>query len=202
MLRRLLPAVVVVLAVALGGAGCADDVSPAARIGDLTITDEDLLTEIDSWVSSPTLLREVQAVVSDVSEVQGPSRRSYDTQFVDFVLYNRIQFELHNAEFERLGLEVDDQLLAEVEQGFLGESSPVILDELGAYGDRLVRDIARQFTVQESLAEGYASWYAEAIRDPSIEVSPRYGTYDRATGNVVPPEGPRPAPSGDLFVEP
>ena len=71
-----------------------------------------------------------------------------------------------------------------------------VLDELGDYGDQLVEDVARSFRLQTELADGYAAWAAEAYPAADIEVSPRYGTFDLATGLVDPPEGPA-TPQGD-----
>jgi len=190
--RRLLPCLAAsVLVAVLGASGCADEVSPAARIADVTVTDDELLAEVEAWASSPSLLTELQVDVPG-----GAAAGSYDMEFVDFVLYNRINFELHDAQFEELGLELDEGLRQEVEAGFLGQSSAAALAELGDYGDVLVDDVARQIAVQEAMGDEYQGWFADAGRS-DIEVSPRYGRWDEAVGFVVSPDGPRPAPADD-----
>ena len=54
--RRLLPLAALALAVALG-AGCAEDVSPAAQVGDtITISNTDLMDEVETWADSPGMV--------------------------------------------------------------------------------------------------------------------------------------------------
>ena len=196
--RRLLLTVATLgLAVALA-AGCADDTDPAARVGDATVSHDDLLTEVEAWASSPTLLEQLQ-----VPGTGSPTGTGYSTEFVDLVLTNRVAFELHNAEFEARGFELSDQELEAVRTGLLGDPdvTATALDELGAYGEDLVADVARQFKLQTELADEYAIWAQEAFTQEDIEVSPRYGTWDSASGAVLAPEGPRPAPGSASSFE-
>jgi hypothetical protein len=195
--RLLLTAGALGLAVAMGGAGCADDVNPAARVGDSTVSHDDLMAEVEAWAGSPTLLTQLQ--VADTGAEDG---NRYTTEFVDLVLTNRVAFELHNDEFEARGLELTDQQLEEVRAGLLGDPAvtAAALDELGApYAEQLVADVARQFEVQTVLDDEYATWAEDTFTRTDIEVSPRYGTWDTASGAVLAPEGPRPAPGGPTF---
>lgn len=198
--RRLVSLAALVLAVA-SSAGCADDVAPAATVGDVTeISNDDLMAEVAAWAESPGMLAALQ-----ISEPAGAAEGSYATAFVDNVLTFRLTFELHNAQFEELDLELSDQQLDEVRSGLFGDAatSAEVLDELGQrVGDRLVEDAARRFAVTEAMGEeGYGQWLSEAYTSTEIEVNPRYGSWDRVSGSVVPPEGPRPAPSADPFAE-
>jgi hypothetical protein len=194
--RPLLSLAALALAGALGGAGCADDVSPAATVGDTTVSDEDLMTEVEAWAGSPTLVSTLQ-LADPVS-----TGSSYSSAFVGDVLEYRIGFEVNNAEFERLGLELTDADLEDVRTNLFQDAAATqaVLNELGDYGDQLIEDVARSFKVQSELADGYQAWAAEAYPAADIEVSPRYGTFDLATGLVDPPNGPA-TPNGDLFVE-
>lgn len=193
MLRRLLPPLVIGLAL-LANAGCADAVSPAARVGDVTISNEELLDEVAEWAASPTLL-----AMLGVGSIEGDGPGSYSTAFVDFVLGNRISFEIHRAQFAKLDLELSVQDLRDVRAGLFQdpEATQAVLEELGtSYSERLVEDVARQFVVQQEMGDGYDAWAAEAFGADEIEVNPRYGTWDRSTG-IVPPEGPiQPAGNG------
>jgi hypothetical protein len=184
------------LAGALGGAGCADDVSPAATVGDTTVSDEDLMTEVEAWAGSPTLVSTLQ-LADPVS-----TGSSYSSAFVGDVLEYRIGFEVNNAEFERLGLELTDADREDVRTNLFQDAAATqaVLNELGDYGDQLIEDVARSFKLQSELADGYQAWATEAYPAADIEVSPRYGTFDLATGLVDPPNGPA-TPNGDLFVE-
>jgi hypothetical protein len=188
----LLSLAVLGLAVALGGAGCAERVAPAARVGDATVSHDDLIAEVEAWAGSPTLLTQL-----GVASTGASGGNKFSTEFVDFVLTNRISFELHNAEFEAQGLELSDQELADVRTGLFSDPNvtAAVLDELGKpYAEQLVADVARQFAIQTALADGYAAWAQETFTGTDIQVSPRYGRWDKTSGAVVAPEGPRAAP--------
>lgn len=189
MLRRLLPAVVVVLALGTT-AGCADDVAPAARFGDHTITTDELMAMVEEWAGIPAL---VQAVGG--TDPLGAGASTYDTQFVDAVLTNELRFRIHEVEFDRQGLEVSPEEIA----GVRGQLALEGVDE--DVLDELALAFARIFKVQEALAEGYEAWAVEAFTD--VEVNGRFGRWDPALQAVLPPDGPRPAPGddGDLFAE-
>ena len=194
---RRLPLSVAVAGLALAVAsGCADETDPAARVGDATVSHDELLSEVEAWAGSPTLLQQLQVPGSGSASGTG-----YSTEFVDLVLTNRVSFELHNSEFEARDLELGDQEVEEVRAGLLGDpnATAAALEELGAYGEQLVADVARQVRVQTELGEGYEAWAAEAFGGDDIEVSPRYGSWDGATGAVLAPEGPRPAPGTSTF---
>ena len=195
--RKLLPLVALVLAVGLA-TGCADQVAPAARVGDATVDHDELMAEVEAWAGSPTLLEQLQ-----VTETGSDGDDRYNTEFVDFVLTNRVSFELHNQEFEDRELELSEQTLDEVRNGLFSDPSVTakVLDELGEpYAEQLVADVARQFEVQSLLAEEYASWAAESFTSEDIEVSPRYGRWDTTSGAVLAPEGPRSEPSAPLIT--
>jgi hypothetical protein len=196
-LRRLVPAVAAVLALGSGAGGCADDLSPAARVGDLTITHDELMDEVEQWTESPRL------VELFLGAPPAPTEGRFDAQLVDVVLSNRISFEVYRAEFEARGLEVDDGLREEIRVGIFQDpaDSAAVLEQLDpTFGDRLIEDIARQFVVQSALSDQLIQFEDDAFSD--IEVNPRYGRWDAASRSVVPPEGPRQAVSDDLTVEP
>jgi hypothetical protein len=189
----------VALVVALG-AGCADDVAPAAQIGDVSVTTDELFDELDQWASSPTLLAQLQ-----VGSLRGASPESYDMQFVDFVLSNRISFVLHNEQFDALGLDLSDAELAEVRASLFANPgiTAAVLGELSTeYGDNLVADVARQFAVNRTLGESYNQWSADAFTTTDVEINPQFGTWAQSTGSIEPPPGPRPAPIADPFADP
>lgn len=187
------------LVVLLGGlaAGCADDIAPAVRVGDTAeISDDELLAEVAEWSGSPTLITQL-----GVTSTEGAGAGSYDTDFVDFVLTTRVSFELHNAQFRELGLELSDEDLARQRDALLGDpaASAAVLGELSpAYAERLVADAARQAAVRDAMGDGYSAWQVEVFTGADIEVDARYGRWDPQSGSVVPPSGPLPAPSDPL----
>jgi hypothetical protein len=195
--RRLL----LVALVLVGGlsAGCADDVAPAVSIGDRTITTRQLLDEVAEWAESPTLAEQL-----GITDVNGSGEGSYGMAFVGFLLTNRISFEVHNAQFEALDLALTDEERQQVRDGLFPDpaASAAVFEELStAYGERLVDDVARQFAVGQAMGAEYDAWRLDALSGDDIEVNPKYGSWDPVAGQLVPPEGPRAAPSGDPFVE-
>ena len=191
--RRLLALAAVALLSLVTTAGCANDVSPAARVGDVKISNDALLDEVAEWNNSATLLSFFQLAGTP----EGGAQR-YPMSFVDVVLTNRISFELHKAKFEELGLELTDTDLEDMRAGLIGDptSSAQVLEELSsAYGNRLVEDVARQAMVANTLGDQYEPWAREAFAGKEIEVNPRYGTWDPESAQITPPEDPKADPS-------
>jgi hypothetical protein len=197
--RRPLALVAVVLAAALS-AGCADDVAPAATVGkDIVITHDELMAEVEEWVKSPTLVKELE-----VPEAEGAGPGSYSTSLVDLVLTNRIQFDVHHQQLEELGLSVPDEALASIRNELVRDAATTlaVAGELDReFFDQLVMAVAERTTVGQAMdAEAYQTWLAEALAD--VEINSRYGAWDAAARVVLPPTGPRPAPGRDLLVTP
>lgn len=188
--RRLLALAAVAAFVLVTSAGCASEVSPAARVGDVKISNDALLDEVAEWNGSGTLLSYFQ-----LTEAPAGGAQRFPMAFVDVVLTNRISFELHRAKFDELGLELTDQDLAAMREGLIGDpqSSAQVLAELSSsYADRLVEDVARQAAVAGALGDGYEQWARSAFA-ADIEVNPRYGTWDPTTAQITPPDDPKAA---------
>jgi hypothetical protein len=183
--RRLATLVALVLVASLG-AGCAEGGVPAASVGDsIEITNEELMDEVAHWAASPALLEQV-----GVPTAEGAAPGSYSSSLVDVVLTNRIRFDVHREQFEALGLAVDPEATDTLQEQLAG-----VLDEVSpAFGEQLVGDLVRVSGVSEAMGQEYTPWFAE-ITGSDVEVSSRYGTWDRQAATVVPPEGPRPAPT-------
>lgn len=190
MLRRLFAPLVLGLAL-VASSGCADTVVPAARVGDVTISNADFLDDVARFYESQ--------VEGGGDPLAGMPPGTYPMDEVSGILQDYVYFELHNKEFEELGLELDDDLrdeaLAEQFGGLDGarEAFSGFGDELAT---KLIDDLARAYVVQQDLGAGYEEWLNSIVASTDIEVNPRYGTWDPASG-LVPPEGPiRPMPSG------
>lgn len=187
--QRLLALVFAALTLAVT-AGCADDVSPAARIGDLKISNEAFLDEMAEWAGN-------RAAV-DEQVLQDSSPGTYPLELTRQLLQQRIDFELHNLEFERLGLALDEEMRDRALTIVFGDPSAAE-EPLSEFSDdfaqRYTDDVARQIAVTDELGdEGYGEWREQAYAETDIEVSPRYGTWDRETGQIVPPAGPSESP--------
>jgi hypothetical protein len=183
--RRLLVPAVALLAL-LGAAGCADDVSPAARVEGTTIGNDELLDEVAQWAGNPAAV--------DPAMLAESSPGTYPLELVRQLLAQRIDFELHNQGFDELGLELTDELREQALTVLLGD--PAAAEQaFGAFSaefaGRFTDDVARQVALQEELGdEQYAEWRTEAYADADIEVNPRYGSWDDETAQIVAPSGP------------
>jgi hypothetical protein len=188
--RRLLALVVTALALA-AVTGCADDVSPAVRIGDTTISDDELFDEVAEWAGNEPLRTEFR-----LPAAEGQGIGTYSMDFTGQVLITRMQFEVHSRQFEELGLELSDDERADMRERLLGDpelTARVLRSFSEDYGNRLVEDAARQFAVQQAMGAEYEAWAAEALDPKDVEVSPRFGTwtFTEAEGyRLVPPDGP------------
>lgn len=189
MSRRLLALATAALA-ALASAGCTDDVAPAAQIGDVRITESELLDEVAEWAENPALLSVVQFPEELVDGEGSGEGSTYSTALVDFVLGSRVSFEVHRAEFERRGLELPDEVLDSVRRELFGPQTDAVADQISKeYFDRLVEDVAIRLHLAEELGQGdYDEWLADATEE--VEVNPRYGSWDGESSAVVPPLDP------------
>jgi hypothetical protein len=188
--RRLVPLVALVLVVAVG-AGCADDVAPAARAGDsIVITNDELMTEAAEWAGSPALLKQVNDPA-----VEGAAPGSYSTDLIGVVLTYRLTFELHREQFDALGLSLSDADTATL----ASQLSAVTAQLSPAFANRLVEDLARVNAVSTAMGDSYNAWYRSATAS-GVEVSSRYGSWDGQAGGVKPPDGPLVPASADQLV--
>jgi hypothetical protein len=185
LVRRRLLALLAVPVLALS-AGCADEVSPAARVGELEVTDDELMDEVEQWAANPAAF--------DQSQLAGLNPGTYPMRLVDVILQQRIDLELHKTRFDELDLDLDDSLrttaLAQLFQGDLALAQQALEGFTEDYADRYVDDISRQVAVEQALGQDYIAWRTEAYREADIEVSPRYGRWDAEAQSVVEPDGP------------
>lgn len=204
------------LALGLLAGGCAGDGelggptiggTPAASIGDATVSSDELADQVEAWASNPAVLQAIG--VADVGE---EGRRSFG--LVSFVLSHRIvseQARLMLAEARELAAsdEVDlaeagvdgealadpseeeiDGILQQLDQQFTG---PEGLSLFAGYSDEFRRNLARDLAYQERLQLPLQL----GVEAPDVSVNPKYGTTEVLQGGivqVVPPVGPRPAP--------
>jgi hypothetical protein len=185
--RRLLTLLVVGVLALAAGAGCAEDVSPAVEVGDVKISDSDLMDEVAEWTGNE------QAIPQ--SELAGFVSGTYPMRLVDAILQQRIDFALHAAKFDDLGLELDDDLrqqaLLQLFQGDLASADQALSGFSEEYAQRYIDDYSRQLAVEVTLGNAeYLAWLNAAYLETDIEVSPRYGSWDPQQQSVVGPDGP------------
>lgn len=212
---RLLP-VAALLALSLLGAACGGDGelggpaiggTPAATIGDDSISSGDLADEVEAWAANPTMLEAI-----GVPDIGTAGRRA--TALVSFVLSHRIVSEQARAmlaeardlagsgEIDLAEAGVDgealsdpsdeeiDAILTQLEQQFTSpEGGPLLAGYPAEFRRSLARDLAFQERLQLPLQLG--------VEAPGVSVNPRYGTAEVLQGGLVQvtsPTGPRPAP--------
>jgi hypothetical protein len=191
--KRLLPLAVAALVLVVGSA-CAKEVSPAARVGGHKLSDSQLSDEVSEWAHNKL------AFDQDQRKALNPG--TYPMSLVSVILQQRIEFMLANAEFAKLHLKLTDDdrsgalaLLAQQLQGDVSVVQQALAGFGKSYGRQYLDDMARQYAVQAKLGQtGYAAWRATAYSASDIHVSPRYGSWDASSQQVVPPKGPSPAP--------
>src|SRR5688572_16576560 len=132
----------------MASAGCADDVSPAARIGDLKISNDALLDEVAEWAGNPAAI--------DPATLADAAPGTYPLELVRQLLQQRVDFELHRMEFEALDLELDDELRDQALGVLFGD--PAAAEQaFAAFSDEFaasfVDDVSRQIGVQNELGD-------------------------------------------------
>lgn len=182
--RRLLALAVAALAL-LAGAGCADDVSPAVRVGDVKIGNDAFLAEVAEWAGNPAAV--------DPATLADASPGTYPLELARQLLQQRIDFALHNQEFEALHLKLDDAMREQGLTSIFGDpaaAEQAFSEFSEEFAMAFTDDVARQLAVQTELGEGYADWRTKTYAEAEVEINPRYGTWDRTIGEVVAPAGP------------
>jgi len=184
-LRRLLAPALVALAVLLAN-GCADSVSPAVRVGADKIGNDAFLAEVAEWVGNPAAV--------DPSMLGEPTPGTFPLELARQLLQQRIDFTLHNQEFAKLGLKLDDAMREQALTVLFGDPSAAdqAFSEFSPeFAAAFTDDVARQIAVSEALGEdSYSIWRTAAYAETDIEVSPRYGSWDAEAGQIVAPTGP------------
>jgi hypothetical protein len=179
------------------GAGCADRVAPAARVGDAVVTTDELLDEVSEWAGNDQTARATELAASH-------SEWGYAMAPVVSILHERIILDIAAAAFDDLDLELTDASRDEALGVLIGDPAQAETAFAGfseEYADRYVDDFAKGVAVQEELGEEeFRAMILEGARD--VEVSPRFGTWDAANASIIPPVGPRPAPGTEVLTDP
>jgi len=215
--RRLRPLpALVLLALSLLAGACGGDGrlggptiggTPAATVGDTTVSSGDLADEVEQWASNPAMLQAI-----GVPEIGSEGRRA--SALVSFVLSHRVVSEQArtmlaeardlaesgDVDLAEAGVDGEaladpqdqeiDSILEQLDQQF---TSPEGEQVFGAYPEgfrrRLAADLAFQERLQIPLQLG--------VEAPAVSINPKFGTAEELQGGIVQvvgPVGPRPAP--------
>jgi hypothetical protein len=187
-LRRLVPALAAVTVAGLVAGGCAEQ-SAALRVGDRSLSESDLIDELDAWGGNEALWAN-----SGREAPTGELTDSWDQGFVAEIIQQRVQFMLADQIFDEQGLEITDGDRDAAEQDLgqqLGPAFDEFPDDLRA---DLVDVIARRDALVGELGEdGLQQALSEAVADADISVASRFGHWDEDSLTIVPPDGSTPA---------
>jgi hypothetical protein len=189
--RRPLVLLAALVLAGLGAAGCAGQ-SPGVRVGDRTVSEPDLVDELDAFGQNDALFGEGGQAAAGI---EGELRDSYDQGFVGDIIEQRITFLLVEQIFEDEGLTLGDGDRRESEAQLgtqMGEAFSALPD---GYRDDFVTDVARYNLLLEQLGpDEFDAALIEVSAQTEIEVNSRFGQWDQTRFGVVPPDGPVPAP--------
>ena len=186
--RRLVPVLAAVAVAGLATFGCAEQ-SAAVRVGDATLSESDLITELDAYGDNEALF----ASGASADSLSGELVDSYDQQFVSEIIQQRIVFMLAEGLFEDEGLEIDDAARSQAEQTLSSQFGGGFEDFPEDYRNGFVDDVARYYALVDELGEeGFDEALLEAAGSETIVVSSRFGAWDPDSFAVVPPAGPTP----------
>lgn len=191
--------------------GCAEEAA-AVRVGDRTLSDNDLIDEAGYIYDNTTLWDLVdeqngQPEGTSRSSLAGDAPGSYSQQFVASVLQQRVTFLLVDELYEQEGEPITDQDRAAATQAQTQQFGDAFEDFPESYQDQLIDEYSRLVSLQASLGdEDFNTKILELIDSTDVEISSRYGTWDadvfRSAPDqpaIVPPVGPTP-PAGSEDV--
>jgi hypothetical protein len=187
--------------------GCADEAA-AARVGDATISNDDVMTQVKALYGNNQLWQALdqqngQQPGSSRSQLRGDAPGSYSQSFVANVLQEQITFALVDQLFDDEDNEVSDAHLQAAEQAQQQQYGEFFAEFPEDYQDDQIDHYSRLISLQDSLGEdGFSEALDSLIDETDIEVSSRYGSWDAQAFKdspqqlaVVPPPGPASAPA-------
>jgi hypothetical protein len=197
--RRLLLPLAVVTAAAVVASGCAQQ-SAAVRVGDETVSQQELFDELELIVTDEdfrniTFGPEDRTPLSSLQGSLGP--KSYSQFMIGAVVNQRVEYLVAGDVLEENGIEITDDDRAAIEdaidQALNGaESLP------DAYREDLVEGLTRLQVLQRELGDDeFQRQMTDAMVNADVEISSHFGSWDPDQGGVVPPPGPVQAPGSE-----
>lgn len=167
--------------------GCAEEAA-AARVGDDTISNHDLMDEVKALAGNEALLQQFQIPSEGIP---GDAKGSFSQTFVGSVLVQRIGTMLIERTLDEKGVEVTDADVtaadAQIDQAIGAEA-----DKLPEkYRDQLAHDIAVNQKLTAAFPDEAAARKAlqKVATDTDVSVNSRYGTWDPKQFTITPPVG-------------
>jgi parvulin-like peptidyl-prolyl isomerase len=107
--------IVVLACLALFGAACSESAHAAATVNGATISDQEVVDELNAIVGNGDYLRQVEAQLNG-GQVRGEKPGTFDATFVAQVLRGRIAYSLVHQELARRNILIDPQCRSAAEQ--------------------------------------------------------------------------------------
>jgi hypothetical protein len=194
-LRRLLPVTAAVALAGLATFGCAEQ-SAGVRVGDDTVSESDMVHELDAFGNNDALFGEGQA-----EAVRGDLKHSYTQSFAGEIVQQRIVFMLAAQIFDDEGLELSDADRSDAEQAMADQMQGGLDAFPDDYRATFIDDIARYNRLAAELGEeGFNQALVDKAGSTRIEVSSRFGEWNDAELTIDPPPGPTPGPDTETTL--
>ncbi len=192
--RRLASLLAAVSVVGLAATGCGSSAA-AIQVDDDSISRRDFEDQLDEVYENEAFRGVLFGQVGQ-EQLRGEDdpRGSFTQQYVAAMGFVQIQFMVIPTVLDDEGLELTDaDREAVVEQ--LDSSAPGALDALPeSMRDGYVDGFAGFDKLRTELGDDFEAVFTVALDEADIEVSSRYGSWDRDQHTIVPPAGPLPAP--------
>lgn len=182
------PALLAVLAT-----GCADEAA-AARVGDTTISNDDLMSEVET-LAGDTQLLDGYGIPPDAVPGEADADNSYSQQFVGYLLSQRIFNVLAEDVLADRDAEVTDADREEAESQIDGALGPDV-DIPDSFREDLIDQVAvsvrvtKEFGGDEQGQQDLQQAIFDKALETDIEVSSKYGSWDEDQLAVIAPDAP------------
>jgi hypothetical protein len=185
--------------------GCGDDDEPAARVGRTTISQDDVVGELEAIAANRGY---VETIESAGGRVLGDAEDTFDTTFVASLLALQVRYAIVGNEVDRRELVADDACTARAREGVVerlstfsgdGDGAAVLAGFDAAYQQRLVAwetdllllgsDLVGETCAgvdqrQEDVRQAFGSWFAAALQGADVVVDRRYGIWDERSADI------------------
>lgn len=186
-LRRLLPVTAAVTLAGLATFGCAEQ-SAGVRVGDDTVSESDMIDELNAFGDNDALFDEGQAAA-----VRGDLAQSYTQSFTGEIVQQRIVFMLAAQIFEDEGFELSDADRSDAERAMAEQMQGGLEAFPEDYRRSFIDDVAMyNLLVTELGEEEFNQALVDKAGSTTIEVSSRFGEWNDDELTIDPPPGPTP----------
>jgi hypothetical protein len=200
--RRLLLPLAAVTTAAVLASGCGKQQSAAVRVGDQSVSQQELFDELELIVTDDafrtiTFGPEDRTPLASLQGTLGPE--SYSQFMIGAVVTQRVEYLVAGDVLEDNGIEITKQDRVPIENAIdeaLKRGGGKGIKSLPpAYKEDLVEGLTRLQVLQQELGDDeFQRQMSDALTSAHVEIASHFGTWDPDRGGVVPPSGPLPAP--------